>query len=266
MNILASALLLLLLTAQQGPAFAEEGGGGPREWRHVEAYRYQAVPRGHEKDTEQIRVDLSFDQERIGLASTALSDRGSEHIVLQLTGEGDLVSGERSFYSKSGELTEEKVWRDGYRVFIERTSGTRKKTMAMNVPEGLVPAVESSMLVRLRRFPYRSTDSWKLLMFNFRGKSAPAVARQNGVERITVPAGQFDCYRVEVIFHVFFFHPQVVCWLAEKNPHVLVRSLGKRSLFGPTYDTRLVGTDHGARAGRGHADVPMVGRMKEDGK
>jgi hypothetical protein len=260
MKILSSALLLLLLMVPQGPAFAEEGRGGPREGRHVEAYRYEAVPLGREKDTEQIRVDLSFDREGIGFASTALSDRGKEHIVLKLTGEGDLIWGERDFYPISGKLTEERIWREGHRVYMDQTSGTRKKTSAVNVPEGLIPAVESSMLVRLRRFPYGSTDSWKLLMFNFRGKSAPAAARQNGVERITVPAGQFPCYRVEVTFHVFIFRPQVVCWVAEEKPHVLVKSVGKRRFFGPIYVTTSVGTDQGARAGRGPADRPDQNR------
>ena len=74
----------------------------------------------------------------------------------------------------------------------------------------------------------------------FLGKVGAATARQTGVERIEVPAGEFPCYRMEVLFHVLILSPKVVCWVTTEKPHVVVKSVGKRGVFTPTYVTTLV--------------------------
>ena len=51
------------------------------------------------------------------------------------------------------------------------------------------------------------------------------------------------CYRVEVRFHVLIVNPVVLCWVAVENPHFVVKSVGKRGLFTPTYVTTLLGKD-----------------------
>ena len=74
------------------------------------------------------------------------------------------------------------------------------------------------------------------------GKAEPeGTARQAGIERITVPAGEFSCYRVEIRIHILILNPTTVCWVSTEKPHFVVRYEGKRSLFGPKYTTTLIG-------------------------
>ena len=231
--------LLLLVLLSQGPVFAENGREGPGDYNHVETYHYQAVPVGKESDTEQIRMVLSFEDDRIDFASTSVSEKTKEEVVLKMTGKGDLVSGTRSLTSSSGKVAKAKIWRDGNRVY---TYG-RKKTTAADIPKTAILAIKGSLLVLLRSFPYGTTDQWNLFMIEFSGKSIPASVRQTGTERISVPAGEFLCYRVEVRFHVFILNPVVVCWVAADNPHIVVKSIGKRGIFSPTYVTSLLGKE-----------------------
>lgn len=60
-------------------------------------------------------------------------------------------------------------------------------------------------------------------------------------ERITVPAGEFSCYRMEVLVHTFILSPTIVCWVTTEKPHFVVRSEGKRGIFTPKYITTLIG-------------------------
>ena len=77
-------------------------------------------------------------------------------------------------------------------------------------------------------------------MIDFTGKAVAATASQTGVERIEVPAGEFPCYRMEVLFHVFILSPKAICWVTREKPHVVVKSVGKRGVFTATYVTTLV--------------------------
>ena len=156
-----------------------------------------------------------------------------------MTREGDLISGTRSRADSAGRLTEEKIWRDNNKAYIEQDSGKGKNTRVLHIPEGATLAVESSMLVLLRFFPYESAARWDLFMIDFTGKAVAATARQTGVEHIALPAGEFTCYRMEVLCHLFILNPKVVCWVTTEKPHVVVKSMGKRGLFTPTYVTSL---------------------------
>jgi len=56
-----------------------------------------------------------------------------------------------------------------------------------------------------------------------------------------VPAGEFSCYRMEVLVHTFILSPTIVCWVSIEEPHFVVKNVGKRSLLGPKYVTSLIG-------------------------
>jgi len=238
MRRLASSLLLLVLLFQ-GPVSAENGQEGEGEPGRVETYRYQAVPTGRERDTEQITMVLSFKDDTIGFTSTSVSEKEKEEVALNMTGKGDLTSGTRSLTTSSGRVTKGRMWRDGNKVYI----GRGKKTTSANIPKGAILAIKGSLLVLLRSFPYGTTDQWNLLMIEFSGRSISAAVRQTGTERISVPAGEFLCYRIEVRFHVLIMNPVVLCWVAVENPHFVVKSVGKRGLFTPTYVTSLFGKE-----------------------
>ena len=79
-----------------------------------------------------------------------------------------------------------------------------------------------------------------MIRFSFSGESITTTARQAGIERISVPAGEFSCYRMEVVIHTFILSPTMVCWVTTEKPHFVVKHEGKRSLFSPKYITTLL--------------------------
>jgi len=236
-----STLFLLLLVPAQGLALPDTIESGPRGNNRVEKYRYEAIPEGRQNDKEEIELTFSFEEKGTEYASTMVSARSGERITIKMTRKGDLISGARSLLSSSGSLTEAKIWRDGNKAYLEQTSGTDKKTIQLDIPEGRTLAVEGSLIMLLRFIPYDSATRRDLFMIDFSGKSVTATARQAGIERITVPAGEFSCYRMEVLVHTFILSPTIVCWVTIEEPHFVVRNVGKRSLLGPKYVTSLIG-------------------------
>ncbi|HME43898.1 MAG TPA: hypothetical protein VKF36_12480 [Syntrophorhabdales bacterium] len=236
-----STLFLLLLVPAQGLAFPDTIESGPAGRSHVETYHYEAVAAGKENDKEEIELAFSFEENSAAYASTIVSAKSDERITINMTKEGNLISGARSLRKSPGGPTEEKIWRDGRTAYVQQTSGTDKKTIQLDIPEGRTLAIEGSLLVLLRFFPYDSTTRWDLFMIDFSGESITATARQAGIERITVPAGEFSCYRMEVLIHTFILSPKIVCWVTTEKPHFVVKSEGKRSLLSPKYITMLIG-------------------------
>jgi len=234
------ALFLLLLAPAQGLALADTTEAGPAGLSRVETYDYEAVPIGKESDKEELELTLSFEEDSSEYASTIVSPKSDERISIKMNKEGQLISGTRSLLRGPGGPTEEKIWRDGNAAYVEQTSGPDKKTKQLDIPEGKTLAVEGSLLVLLRFFPYDSATEWDLFMIDFSGRSVTATARQAGIERITVPAGQFSCYRMEVIIHASILRPTIVCWVTAEKPHFVVKNEGKRGLFSPKYITTLV--------------------------
>jgi hypothetical protein len=235
-----SILFLLLLVSARGLAFPDTIEGGPAGRSHVETYHYEAVPIGKENDKEEVDLALAFEEDSSEYASTIVSAKSDEGITLKMTKEGDLLSGVRSLRRSPEGPTEEKIWRDGKTAYVEHTSGTDKKTVQLNIPEGKTLAVQGSLLMLLRFFPYDSATQWDLFMIDFSGKSVTATARQVGIERITVPAGEFSCYRMEVLIHTFILRPTIVCWVTTEKPHFVVKSEGKRGILTPKYITTLI--------------------------
>jgi hypothetical protein len=199
------------------------------------------VAANKENDKEEIELTLSFEEDSSAYASTMVSAKSDERITVKMTKEGNLISGLRSLRRSLEGPAEEKIWRDGKTAYVQQTSGTDKKTIQMDIPEGRTLAVEGSLLVLLRFFPYDSATRWDLFMIDFSGKSVTATARQTGIERITVPAGEFSCYRMEMLIHVFILNPTIICWVTTEKPHFVVKYVAKRSLFSPKYITTLIG-------------------------
>jgi hypothetical protein len=233
--------VLFLLVPVQGLAFPDTIESGPAGQGYVETYHYEAMAVGKENDKEEMELAFSFEEDSAEYTSTIVSAKSDEHITVKMTKEGHLISGERSLRRSPGGATEEKIWRDGRTAFVEQTSGPDEKTIQLNIPEDRTLAVEGSLLVLLRFFPYDSATRWNLFMIDFSGKSVNATVRQTGIERVTVPAGAFSCYRMEVLIHIFILNPRIVCWVTTEKPHFVVKSEGKRGILTPKYITMLVG-------------------------
>jgi hypothetical protein len=235
-----ATLLLLLLVPSRGLAVPDAIANGPAGRSHVETYRYGAVAAGKETDREEIELNLSFEEDSSAYASTIVSVKSDERISIEMSKEGQLISGERSLRRSPGGPTEEKIWRDGKTAYVEQTSGSDRKIKHLDIPEGKTLALEGSLIILLRFFPYDSATRWDLFMIDFSGRSVTATARQAGIERITVPAGEFSCYRMEVLVHTFILSPTIVCWVTTEKPHFVVKSEGKRGIFTPKYITTLI--------------------------
>ncbi len=228
-------LLLFLLFVLPGPLYS-----AGREDNHFEQHHYEAVPVGKENDKEEIEVRVSFAPDGVSLASRSVSEKAEERIQIRMTGQGDLISGTRKFITQ-GSVIDEKLWRDGNKVHIEQTSRKGRKTKVLDIPDGSILAVEASMFVLLRFFPYGSTAHWDLFMVDFSGHSGTATATQTALESISVHGENFPCYRLEVLFHVPIVEPRAICWVTVEEPHLVVRTIGKRGVFTPTYITSLIG-------------------------
>ncbi len=235
-----STLSLLLFMAAQSLAFPGVSESGQVGLSHVETYHYSAVAASKENDKEDIELTLSFEEDSAEYASTIVSAKSDERIAIKMIKEGNLISGARSLRRGSGGPIEEKIWRDGKRAYVERTSGTDKK-IQLDIPEGRTLAIEDSLLVLLRFFPYDSAAQWDLFMIDFSGESITATARQTGIEHIAVPAGEFSCYRMEVLIHAFILSPTIVCWVTTEKPHFVVKNQGKRGILTSEYITTLIG-------------------------
>jgi hypothetical protein len=109
----------------------------------------------------------TLDNDGIGLASTSVSDKAKERILVRMTTEGDLISGSKDFAISSGIRTEEKIWRDENKAYSEQTNSNDEKIKALDIPEGSTLAVECSLLVLLRFFPHGSATQWDLFMIDF---------------------------------------------------------------------------------------------------
>ncbi len=174
------------------------------------------------------------------MSSREQNVKSDERISIKMSNEGQLISGERSLRRSPGDPTVEKIWRDGKTAYVEQTSGSDRKIKHLDIPEGKTLALEGSLIILLRFFPYDSTTRWDLFMIDFSGRSVTATARQAGIERITVPAGEFSCYRMEVLVHTFILSPTIVCWVTTEKPHFVVKSEGKRGIFTAKYITTLI--------------------------
>jgi hypothetical protein len=241
MKIPCFILLFLLIMLPQGPGFpgTPENGVGDS---HGENYRYEATPAGKENEREEIELALSFGHNGIGFSSIMVSAKSDEWIMIRMTEKGDLISADRTLRSNLGSLTKGRIWRDRNRAYLQRATEADVKTVkTMDIPEGATLALEGSLLVLLRFFPYGSAERWDLFLIDFSGSSMAATVRQTGVEHVAVPAGEFSRYRMEVLFHIPILSPKVVCWVTTEKPHVVVKSVGKRGIFTPKYITTLVG-------------------------
>jgi hypothetical protein len=132
------------------------------------------------------------------------------------------------------------MWRENDTVVVERSWRGTQKRKEYILPEDKQLAVDSSLLVLLRSFPFNKNEEWKIFMIDFSQYSVKVTVRQSGTEPVTVPAGTFDCYRIEVIVNFFIFRPRITYWLSKERPHFLVKHSGKRGPFTPSYIASLV--------------------------
>jgi hypothetical protein len=155
--------------------------------------------------------------------------------------EARFVSGIRSSRQRpDGPVQQEKIWRGRHRVVVERLTegGIRRKEH--RVPLGKELAVDGSLLALLRFFPFDEGKNWNLFMVDFSGYSVTVTILQEGREKIAVPAGEFECYRLATVVNIPVLKPRITYWLSTRKPNFMVKHQGKRGPFTSSYTTSLI--------------------------
>jgi hypothetical protein len=228
-------LVMMCIVLSFGSAMASE-----REGVYVERYLYEALPvAGEAGKKETVEIEMLHSEKNIHYHAKISSLISREEIRIETDKEGKFISGMRQVLSyDQGLRTEEKIWRDKDKVFIKGDSAGKLKTFTPVEDTGF--AVDGSLLLLLRLFPFEKGEIWKVFMVDFSGNAITVEVHLAGTDMITVPAGTFECYRMEVIVGIPLLRPRILYWLTKDEPHFLVKNVGKRGPFTDTYVTTLI--------------------------
>ena len=235
---LALMALLCPLETVRGAEVRKEAAGGPR----AEKYFYEAVlvnfPTGLK---DLVEMEVTETEEGIDYHSKVISHDSTEDVSIQMDRKARFVAGTRSaFQSPDKPVSRERIWRDRNRVFVERATGGEMKRKEHRLRPDRELAVDGSLLCLLRFFPFGEEKVWNLFMVDFSGYSTSVMVLQEGREKITVPAGEFECYRLAVVVNIPILKPRITYWLWTQKPHFLVKHQGKRGPFTSSFTTSLV--------------------------
>ena len=233
-------LALLLLSPCSNSTRADAEKGDSRQV--IEKYRYEAIAvESGEKIKELIEMEWVIAESGIRYFSRGMSAREVEEITIHMDPRGNFISGVREVTDRlAGQVSLERVWRENQVAYWQNGSprtGSRKK---FDLVREETLAVGGSFLFLLRSFPFNAQKEWKVFMVDFSGYSARLTVRQAGRERVAVPAGNFDCYRIDSIVAIPILRPRITYWISSRKPHFMVKHEGKRGPFTPSYQTTLL--------------------------
>lgn len=235
-------LFLLLILSNTNLALGE-GILRNTNFSDRERYQYHAIPSGEKMDQpkESIEIDLFGSGGDLEYMEKVFSSESIETINIKMNKEGRFISGVRHVSNQQNEMvSEERIWMGEKRVYIKRDLEGTNRLKQIDIPTDKTLAVNGSLLILLRSFPFNADEKWNILMVDFSGHSITVAVRQSGIENIIVPAGKFECYRVQVVVGLPIIKPTLTYWLTTDKPHFLVKNIGKRGPFTPAYITYLV--------------------------
>jgi len=229
-------VLASLGAADGGAARAADPG------RQVERYRYEAFPLGKERSGRRERLEMEIRTEGSKTLYRSRLESGSEIEAVEISVEDDgrFLSGEkRTIAPGGGRPAVQRVWReDGY-AHVERGPEGSGERSTHRIPEDRPLAVEGSLLLLLRSFPFGTDREWQVYMLDFSDLSITVSVRHAATETVTVPAGTFECQRIEVTVPIPLWRPRILYWLSREEPHFLVKQEGKRGPLTCSYVTVL---------------------------
>lgn len=214
----------------------------PTEELSKEKYTYEASPKGKEKTkNEIIEMEFVHSSEQTMCNQRILRPDGKEVIEIEMLPDGSFLSGTKYFMNEHGKtIRTVRIARENGMVSVERHLEEKTERKDIKLPSDKILAVDASLLVLMRNFPFDQGSQWDVFMVDFSRQSVSVSVRQAGVEKVIVPSGEFECYRMEVVVKVFIFRPKIIFWITKTPPHFLVKHTGKRGPFTPEYITSLV--------------------------
>ena len=93
--------------------------------------------------------------------------------------------------------------------------------------------------------PFEQGKEWNIFMVDFSTVTFTVTIHQAAKELVVVPAGAFDCYKMEAVVDIPVLHPTITYWITVAEPHFLVKHEGKRGPFTPEYTTSLIAVERG---------------------
>lgn len=209
----------------------------------IEKYVYELLPASGKGDgrKESLEMDWMHTSELLQCISVTTRRDEVERVKIIMSPDGSFLSGTKEIISASGESKQRStIRRNNDKLYVERHTPRGKKTKEYKVPKDKLLAVEASLLALFRSFPLQEDKEQDIFMVAFSQHSIPLTARQAGIENVSVPAGDFECYRMEVIVRLPIYQPKITYWITKEKPHFLVKHQGKQGPFTPSYITSLI--------------------------
>jgi hypothetical protein len=207
-----------------------------------EKYHYEATLTDHPTSPKEfIEMEFIDSTEATEYRSRIVSPGSSEEISIQMDKNAQFISGTRRFVQGLGRpVQREIIWTNRNAVVVEREREGGVERKEYRPPSDKELAVDGSLLARLRFFPFNQGIKWHLFMIDFSGYSIGVTVHRGGREKITVPAGEFECYQMVISVDIPLLRPEIIYWLSIQKPNFLVKHQGKRGPFTPSYTTSLV--------------------------
>ncbi|MBI5624514.1 MAG: DUF3108 domain-containing protein [Elusimicrobia bacterium] len=191
---------------------------------------------------ETVSADYVFDPSGVTYSSRMVSERRVEEVVIRTDPEARLIEARRRVLDAQGrEASSETISVKGEVAQVRRLVKGRTRSSTIPLKPGMEPAADASLLLLLRREALSAGLRKRYFMIDFSGRSVTVTAAGLGIETLDVPAGRFDCARIEVTVDVPILKPRITYWLSATSPHFLVQHHGKRGPFTRTFTTVLVG-------------------------
>jgi hypothetical protein len=217
-----------MLLSFQGAAHAQK-----------ESYRYESRPVHSGLDAEAVDMEVQRDGGGILYATRVTALGSTEEVSIRMTPAGRVLSGVRTRSRAAGQSADQSRLRvEGGKAFLLWDG--MKEALSYNLPEGEAFAVDGSLLILIRSYPFETDEALPVFMVDFSGPSITVTLRKAAGEKIVVPAGEFDCWRMEVAVNIPVIRPKIIYWVTKMEPHFLVKSIGRRGPFTASYETNLL--------------------------
>jgi len=209
----------------------------------VERYRYEALPENSGSEMEYSSLTIEKRSGRLTYTAESRTSGSSERIRIETGVLGRFYQAVRDYRSQAKE-EKEQIRCDGEWAYLQKESNhhhIRKYKLSGKPFFG----VDGSLLILMRFYPFTEKPVWPVFMIDFSGETVTLDLRNTGEENVEVPAGTYVCYRMEAVIRIPVLRPKIIFWVAKDSPHFLVKSIGKRGPFTPSYVTRLLADENG---------------------
>ena len=227
--------LLLLPLLLNLSAFGQDAGDAGLGKEYY-AYSSKPVSGSSKTAADKIFMELTYDDKEVSYVKRVVSADRTEVVDIEMLKDGSFISGTR--ISMGSPDLVDRIWRENDTVYCAGPKPGGKARQYELKPGGLF-AVDVSLLYLLRSFPFGNDAVWRVVMADFSQKSITVTVRMAGTERVLVPAGEYECYRMEVIVDVPVFKPIITYWISKEPPHFLVKHKGKLGPFSKQYITEM---------------------------